>query len=353
MKTALAVVANEADQILSPVVPYVETNPVSVLMDGDLRVRFFAEIEEEIAATPVDLDTKKGRDVIKSLAYKIARTKTAIDDAGKKLNEQRRKDINAVDAQRRECKEALEGLQESARKPLTEWEEAEKEREDKIKEVLSFLDSARVILAGDTSATLKVRVAEVEAIDDNADFMEAKAFALKTLNEGLERLLKEEADRAELARLRAEQAERERLDAEKRASEQREREEAERKNREEKAVQERAEVAAQRAADEAIAAERRKAEEAAAKAKAEHESEIARLAAEKRKLEEAETARVAEEKRLADEQERRENDRKHRSEIMKAAKNAFMERVGLEEQVAKEIVISITSGEIPNVSIRF
>ncbi|WP_277750417.1 hypothetical protein [Croceibacterium ferulae] len=42
------------------------------------------------------MTTAKGRKAIASLAAKVARTKTAIDDAGKKLNEEARAKINAV-----------------------------------------------------------------------------------------------------------------------------------------------------------------------------------------------------------------------------------------------------------------
>ena len=43
--------------------------------------RIFAEAR----STPRDISTPAGRDAIKSLAYKVARSKTALDDMGKKL----------------------------------------------------------------------------------------------------------------------------------------------------------------------------------------------------------------------------------------------------------------------------
>jgi colicin import membrane protein len=58
----------------------------------------------------------------------VTRSKTAIDDAGKKLNEEARAKINAVDAQRRKIREELDALAEEVRKPLTEWEKAEDQR---------------------------------------------------------------------------------------------------------------------------------------------------------------------------------------------------------------------------------
>jgi len=209
--TALALVP---DPIPSPVSIYVEANPGSVLLDTSLRERFLAEIGAEIAAHVPDLTTKKGRDAIKSLAYRVAQTKAPIEAAAKALTEDFRKRTAAVNAERKDVLEKLDVLRARARAPLDEWEAAEKDREDKIKEVLDFLDSARIILASDTSATLRERLAKVEEIHGNIDFVEAKVFALKSLKSGIERLEREEADRAELVELRAMQAERQRLDEE-------------------------------------------------------------------------------------------------------------------------------------------
>jgi colicin import membrane protein len=54
-------------------------------------------MKRETDALDADVTTEKGRKAIASMAYKVARTKTAIDEAGKKLNEEARARINAVD----------------------------------------------------------------------------------------------------------------------------------------------------------------------------------------------------------------------------------------------------------------
>jgi hypothetical protein len=101
-----------------------------------------ARIAEEVRSHVPDLTTAKGRDAIKSLAFKVARSKTALDDAGKKLNEDARAQINIVDAARRKIRDQLDALRDEARKPLDDWEAAEKERVDTLTARLHRLANA-------------------------------------------------------------------------------------------------------------------------------------------------------------------------------------------------------------------
>lgn len=59
-----------------------------------------ARIEAEVRSHVPDVTTKRGRDAIASLAYKVARSKTTLDEAGKSLTEEQRRQINVVDAAR-------------------------------------------------------------------------------------------------------------------------------------------------------------------------------------------------------------------------------------------------------------
>jgi len=363
----------------------VEQTPVVVLTDRDQRDAFYAHIQHEVDAFKPDTNTEKGRKAIKAFAYKITRTKTAIDDAGKLLNEDARARINAVDAERRVVKEKLTALAAEVRRPLTEWEDAEEERVAECRAVIEGIKSAAVVTIEDTAATVRTRGAEVWniAIDDDKfrdmapEAVAAKEMAVSALKSALARLTKEEADRAELDRLRAEAAAREERDrAEREAREAEERAAAEAKAAEERrvaderAVEERR-IAAEkaeaerieRAKQEAAAAAERAAKEEQAKRDREHAEQ---MAAERRRAEEAERAaqaerdrlaaeeaeRQAEAKRIADEQAARDADQKHRSAVMKAAKEAFI-TCGADEETAKKIVLLIRSGEVPNVTLRF
>ena len=46
---------------------------------------FLEQIKKEIDSFVPDVTTKKGRDAIASMAYKVAKSKTALDDVGKEL----------------------------------------------------------------------------------------------------------------------------------------------------------------------------------------------------------------------------------------------------------------------------
>lgn len=357
--TSLSLVPAD-EPIPNPVQPYVEANPASVLLYPKVREAFLAEIAAEIDAFEPDLATKASRAEIASLAYKVAKTKAPIEAAAKALTEDFRKRTAAVNAERNDVTGKLDALRDRAREPLDKWEEEEKIREDRIRQNLEFIDRARTILASDTSVDLRIRLAQVEEMDGGDTYGEAKAFAIKTLKEGIERLGQQEAERAELANLRAEADERKRQDAKRERSEQeriaverREREAKEAAEQAEKAAQDRIAAAARQAAEEAIAAERRRADEAAAEAKRVADAEITRLANEKDELERAEMYRIAEARRRADEELARQKNRKHRAEVMTAAKEAIMRAGPTDETAAANIVKAMAAGIIPNVSIKF
>lgn len=374
----------------------VSHTPVVVLTDAKQREEFYAHIEREVEAFTPDTSTEKGRKEIKSLAYKITRTKTAIDDAGKQLNENARASINAVDAERRAAREKLTALAEQVRRPLTEWEQAEEKRVEACRTIIDGLKAAAVVTLEDTAETVRGRGAATWNTALDADVFRdmlpeaqaAKDATVSTLKSALARLVKEEADRVELDRLRAEAAEREerdRLEREAREAEEQRAAQAKAAEEQRHAAEKAAEakriadeqaaearrVAAEkaeaerieRAKQEAAEAEQRKAQEAQAQREREHAEQ---LAAERRRAQEAEQAaqaerdriaaeeakRQAEAQRTADEQAARDADREHRGLVMSAAKAAIM-TCGTDEETAKKIVLLIRSGEVPNVTLRF
>lgn len=339
------------------IVTIVEANPVMVLTDREKFDQFYEAIKRETDALEIDLTTEKGRKAIKSMAYKVAQTKTAIDKAGKQLNEEARARINAVDESRREIWDRLEALQTEVRAPLTEWEAAEEARVTSCNAVIESLRAAALVSPGTTAADISEAIATVEAekIDgvrfkDLTDVAETlKEQTLATLAAELERATIAEAERAELERLRAEAAERERIDQEKAEAAEAER------------------LAAQAAADEAARIEAAaKAAEDAARATAEQKATEEKAAAdrahaealeaERRRANEAEAARLADQaaaQRATDEQAAREADQAHRVTVLRAAKEAIMAAGPVEEPVAKAIVRAIAAGTIPRVGISF
>lgn len=339
------------------IVALVEANPVMVLTDREKFSQFYDEMKRETDALVVDLTTDKGRKAIAAMAYKVARTKTAIDEAGKKLNEEARERINAVDESRREIRAQLDTLKDEVRKPLTEWEEAEKARVETCQATIQSLRDAAAIGFEETAEDVRARLAIVAAMAFDPETFDGYMpqiaalhdLAVTGLTAAAERMEKEERDRAELERLRAEAEERERAEAERLAAEEAERQRV----AAEKAEQERE----QRLRDEAAETARKEAEETAQREQAARDRQHAEeLAAERQRVadaERAEAARKAEAERLAAETARREADQTHRSAVLRAAKEAIMEAGGVSEAIAKSIVLAIAAGNVPACRITF
>lgn len=197
-----------------------------------------ARIAAEVRAHVPDLTTAKGRDAVKSLAYKVARSKTMLDDAGKLLTDEQRKAIGIVDAQRRRLRDQLDALRDEARKPLDDWEAAEAERVAKIKARLARLNEAAP--EEETDEAFTALIAKVEAVNpEDGSWGEYLLDATKAKDATLKRL----RDAAELSRLRREAAAR--ADADRIAQEKAAAEEAERREREAEAERQRQAEAAE------------------------------------------------------------------------------------------------------------
>jgi colicin import membrane protein len=390
------------------------TNPVAVLTDAAKFDAFYAKIKAETDAHVADVSTEKGRAAIKSLAFKVVKTKTAIDAEGARLTEEWRKNTLIVDKSRKAIRDRLDALRDSVRAPLTEWEAAEEKRLHRINTVIDNLRFLASVAFDATSDDVRrsIEITQGEEISEG-EFrghyeiaVAIRRSTIERLQAALGRIVRDEEARAELMQLRAEQEarlERERVEreaaeaeaaliariAEEKAEADRLHARAIREAEERQAEIERAARAAEdaaraRAEAEALAAqeaaERRHAEalaaERAAKDKAEREAadalekerrayQEALAEAERRSNEQAawrarkeeeiaqrEAERVAEAKRLADEQAARDKDRKHRGEVMKAAKEAIV-GLGVSEEAAKKVVLAIVADEIPAVTLRF
>lgn len=306
-------------------------------------------IRKEIDAFEPDISNDKGRKAVASMAYKVARAKTYLDDAGKKLADSQKEIPKKIDATRKRIRDTLDKWKDEVRAPLTAWEAAEDERVERIKASLAEFQAVIDDLSERPADLIRDRLGEVEreAITEQfyAEYVgaaaELKDKAIAALRTALDRAEKREAEQAELARLRAAEAERK----QKERDEQIAREAAEKAKRdaEAKAEAERktAEDAAKRERD---AAEKRELElklqaEAAERRAAEAESKAKREAEQKAEQERAAAAR-------------READKAHRAKINKAALDAFV-RGGISEDTAKAVITLIAQREIPNVSIQY
>jgi hypothetical protein len=352
-------------------------------------------IRNKIDGFTPDISTRKGREAIASMAYAVARSKTALDDVGKKLVADLKEVPKKIDAERKRVRDTLDTWQEEVRRPLNEWQAAEDARVDKHNDAIERIRLLAVDLDGITAEDLADRVAQLQAIAMGDDWEEfepeaarAKDKALGVLRAALAARQKYEAEQAELARLRAEAEARAKADHEaaiaREAAEKAQREAEEKAQAERDAAAKREQALIDQAAQAQRDAERkvREAEAAAAnqalqlklaaeqserqKLQAEADrvesirrAEQDRIAAEQRQAAAVEQARldeIARQNAAADEilrQEKlREADRAHKGAIYKAAKEAFIAN-GMNEECARLAVKLIASGFIPAISIKY
>lgn len=114
-------------EILEPatdVVVQVNENPALAILNEEKFEAFYEKIKKEAAKVSGDVSTNKARDEVRSMAFKIAKTRTAIDKARLGLTEEWRTKTNQANAAGKAIKERLEALEDQVRKPLTDWEQA-------------------------------------------------------------------------------------------------------------------------------------------------------------------------------------------------------------------------------------
>jgi colicin import membrane protein len=275
-------------------------NAVAVFSAGGVD-DVLAQIRAKVATVPKDISTPENRDAIRKAAYAVARSKTALDDMGKSLVEDAKAKIKVVDAERKRIRDTMDEIKDEVRKPLTDWEEAEKTRvadhEKAIEEarVLCLMDTTNATVADIDAQLAKLETYAARKWEEFQTRFDGHYGHVKDVLTGFrEAIVQREAEKAELIRLRAEQEAREK--AEREAEIARQAAEAARLEAEKKAAK-----AAQEAADRAEAEQRRIEAEKAAALQA---AEDARLAAEKEaadKLatEQAERAKVERERQEA------------------------------------------------------
>ncbi|HEE9954758.1 TPA: hypothetical protein R8G59_002234 [Citrobacter freundii] len=312
-----------------------KSSAMAVFTNNEQLDPIIEKIEKEARSLVPDVSTKKGRDAIASMAHKVARSKTYIDNAGKDLVAELKALPKQIDESRRIVRERLDALKDEVRRPLTEWE-AEQER---IK---------------------AEEAAKIKAEEDRKQFESDHEIAL-LMNEKHDREAKEKAEEAErqriaheeeLKRQAAEQAKRE---AEEKAAA----ELAAAKKREEDAIAARAqaELLAKQAQERAEQEAKDAAEKAEAEKKAAIEAEQRKAQEEadriKREAEAKEAARLAEEKRIADEKAKREADVKHRKAVGTEIVNALTANTSISRDQAIEVLKALMDGLVPRTQINY
>lgn len=310
-------------------------NAMAVFTSNDQLDPLIEAIEKEARSLVPDVTTKKGRDAIASMAHKVARSKTYIDNAGKDLVAELKALPKQIDESRRVVRERLDALKDEVRRPLTEWE-AEQER-IKAEEAMNALHVEALAMNEEFDRQLAARIES----DHEMALLMNDAFDREQAEKKAEAERQRIAHEEEIKRIAVAAAARE---VEQRA--QREREEAALREAALKAQAEQAErdrIAAEQKAEAdkqaAIEAERRKAQEEADRIR--------------REAEQREHARLAEEKRKADEQARREADVKHRKTVGTEIVKALLANTSLSRDQAIEVLTAIKDGNIPHTGISY
>ena len=310
-------------------------NAMAVFTNNDQLDPLIEAIEKEARSLVPDVTTKKGRDAIASMAHKVARSKTYIDNAGKDLVAELKALPKQIDESRRVVRERLDALKDEVRRPLTEWE-AEQER-IKAEEAMNALHAEALAMNEEFDRQLAARIES----DHEMALLMNDAFDREQADKAAEAERQRIAHEEEIKRLAAAAAARE---VEQRA--QREREEAAHREAVLKAQAEQAErdrIAAEQKAEAdkkaAVEAERRKAQEEADRIR--------------REAEQREQARLAEEKRKAAEQARREADVKHRKAVGVEVVKALLANTSLTRDQAIEVLTAVKDGRIPHTGISY
>lgn len=344
----------------------------------------FKRVEDEVAKHVPDLTTLAGRKAIASVAFRVSKTKTALVALADELTADARKTVSAVVQTRQEMEKRLDELRDQTRRPLTEWENAEKAREERIGMVFSVFRRAQSEAHAHKSDEYAVVIDKIENIEVSKDHfgdhydiaLSLKDSTLSALREGYARAVVAEENARELDRLRAEAADRANREAEEKA--QREADEQHQRDaeaEEKRIADEQAQAEADRQArdDQIREAARQEVErqalEAAEKERAEAQAkldaatlqrEAAERESEELRAREVERERLAEETRK--EEEKRLKDRAHRTSVMTAAKLAIISATttgnedlepGRIEAIAITIVRAIVAGEIPAITLAF
>lgn len=311
-------------------------------------------LEDRVAAAlaagrdPKDyMASEADREVVRSLAYKVTRSKTALDDLGKDFVSEMKKQAGLVDANRRLIRERLDALRDDVRAPLDAWEAKEATRVSEHKAAMDILTMLGRDLGNLTPDQCDLRLKTVaeaaeRAWEEFAPLAETTTeAATKAIMETRAAAVQRAAERQELEDLRRRQRERDEQDARDAAA--RAQQEVAERDAEAARVREakRQQDALDKAERDRVAGmEREERQKAAALAAAEKAVEDER----RRVATEQERDRVASAKRAADEE--------NRTKVNNAVK-AELSNVGLTLKDSQLVLEAIIDGKIPHVTLKY
>lgn len=336
--------------------------PIEVFSEGGSDL-LLEKIKKKVDEFESDVTSDAGRKKIKSFAYEIARSKTALDAMGQSLVVDWKKKSSLVDKERKKIKDFFDDLKEKVRKPLTDFEDAEAERVTIRESRIVEMERLSTTQAFKSTYDVKELISQLEELIkfDWQEFeFKAKTIFEKAelhLNDELEKGLKYEAEEAELSQLRKEKQERDQKDRDDKIAS--DAAEKAKREAEEKAESEKRELEAEKkAAEQAkIDAENRAIE---AEKKAAEDIKLAAEEATKKERERVEAKKVAEDAASAKIAANMEHREKINGEIQAKIANLLSEGWTFDEMlgpvindVSELIVKEISEGNIPHLSIKY
>jgi len=186
----------------------IQTRPVvDIFTAPGLVPALLAAVRTEAARdfTP-DVTTAKGREAIKAQAFKVTKTKTYLEDLGKKEAARLKALVKPLDDGRKALWDGLERIQAETRKPLTEWEMIR----ETWKQTLGRIQNLPTMMFRATAAQLEEKIAELRPLAVDSERWEEmaseasgiKTATLATLEGMLEKAKQAEEDARELQRLK-------------------------------------------------------------------------------------------------------------------------------------------------------
>lgn len=184
------------------------TNPIAIFTEKKLDV-FLTQFEADVKSVEHDITTKKGREAMSSFVFqKIVKTRTTLVKAMDAHTAAMKEQVKEYNSQRDEAADALQRIEDEVRKPLTDFENKEKDRVKAHDDALAALQATLDNLAMSADqAELRQRIETLNAEAREWEEFSEKATALKnrirdTLNQRLQDRIKADDDAAELARFR-------------------------------------------------------------------------------------------------------------------------------------------------------
>lgn len=178
----------------------VELGPKLYSVAGALDA-YFEHIRTEATSEVPDLTTQKGRDRIASLSAQVSRSKKVIEKPGRAYLKHLKESVKPVETHMRKFVDDCDKLRDDVRKPLTDWEEEQKARAERLQamidefgdQVQSMRQTLLSIDVHEREAFIDEIIAEVQEtpVDESfEDFQEAgqqaKDAALRDLRQSLE-----------------------------------------------------------------------------------------------------------------------------------------------------------------------